>query len=77
MNRKQKVDLLKSIIKGKTTLNDLQPKHFKVTINGKDQPQFFINSKPVSEETYHEEISKLPTLPPLNILLDGIPIEEI
>lgn len=60
MDRKSKVDFLKRLFKGETSLEEIREKHFVIQI-GASETTFQINGKEVSEEIYlknHREALK-------------------
>lgn len=56
MNKKDKIKYLKSIDAGAVSIEDLQPKRFKIVGNtpdySKEPSAYFINDKQVDSETY-------------------------
>ncbi len=56
MIRREKIMLLKSILKGKLSIDDLRPKQLKTVIHiGKSgSTEYFINDEKVSKEAFEE-----------------------
>lgn len=61
MDKKSKIEFLKRLFKGETSLEEIREKHFVIHI-GASETTFQINGKEVSEEVYlqhhHEALKK-------------------